>query len=110
MSRYKLDRSQDFYQGTEFLLRADERVRVHQLAGFVWVAVHCKNRDKQLTFIVRVIGRLFFRLIYIGAHQEFYFLQLFSFLLTSTNQNCYVSVIHYTTYPLQLFRRRFYDL
>ena len=45
----------EFYQGTEFLLRADERVRVHQLAGFVWIAVHCKNRDKQLTFIVRVI-------------------------------------------------------
>jgi hypothetical protein len=44
----------EIYQGTEFLLRADESVRVHQLAGFVWVAVHCKNRDKQLTFIVRV--------------------------------------------------------
>ena len=50
----------EFYQGTEFLLRADERVRVHQLAGFVWVAVHCKNRDKQLTFIVRVSGWLVF--------------------------------------------------
>jgi len=50
----------EFYQSTEFLLHADERVGVHQLAGFVWVAVHCKNRDKQLTFIVRVIASALF--------------------------------------------------
>jgi len=36
-------------------LRADARVRVRWLAGLVWVAVNCKNRDKQLTFIVRVM-------------------------------------------------------
>ena len=35
---------------------------------------------------------------------------IISFLLTSTNQNCYVSVILYTTCLLQLFRWRFYDL
>jgi hypothetical protein len=55
VSRYKLATEPEYYQRTEFLLRADERVRMHRLAGFVWVAVHCKNRDKQLTFIVRVI-------------------------------------------------------
>jgi hypothetical protein len=46
--------------GAGFNLRADARVRVRWLAGFVWVAVNCKNRDKQLTFIVRVsLSRLF---------------------------------------------------
>ena len=101
----------EIYHGAGFQLRVDARVRVQRP---LQICLGCRSKskkcDKQLTFIVRVIGRLFFRLIYIGAHQEFYFLQLFSFLLTSTNQNCYVSVIHYTTYPLQLFRRRFYDL
>ena len=35
------------------------RVRVHILAGFVMGAGFCKNRDKQLTHIVRVIVRCY---------------------------------------------------
>lgn len=49
----------EFYQGTEFLLRADARVQVHLLAGFVWVTVYCKNRDKQLPFSIARISNRF---------------------------------------------------
>jgi hypothetical protein len=38
------------------------RVRVHILVGFVLGAGFCKNRDKQLTHIVRVIVRLILKL------------------------------------------------
>jgi hypothetical protein len=38
-----------------FILRVMARVRVHILVGFVLGAGFCKNRDKQLTHIVRVI-------------------------------------------------------
>jgi hypothetical protein len=37
-----------------FILRVMARVRVHILVGFVLGAGFCKNRDKQLTHIVRV--------------------------------------------------------
>jgi len=40
-----------------FILRALARVRVHILVGFVLGAGFCKNRDKQVTHIVRVIKR-----------------------------------------------------
>ena len=46
--------------GAGFNLWADARVRVRWLAGFVWITVNCKNRDKQLTHIVRVISRPIF--------------------------------------------------
>jgi hypothetical protein len=43
-----------------FILRAMARVRVNILVGFVSGAGFCKNRDKQLTHIVRVIGWFYF--------------------------------------------------
>jgi hypothetical protein len=43
-----------------FILRVMARVRVYILAGFVLGAGFCKNRDKQLTHIVRVISRVLF--------------------------------------------------
>jgi hypothetical protein len=42
-----------------FVLRVMARVRVHILVGFVLGAGFCKNRDKQLTHIVRVMCSLF---------------------------------------------------
>lgn len=38
-----------------FILRAGARVRMEYLAGFVMGAESCKNHDKQLTHIVRVM-------------------------------------------------------
>ena len=50
----------EIYHGTELLLRAAERIRVH---GWLPIPVNgsesCKKHDKQLTFIVRVISRYF---------------------------------------------------
>jgi hypothetical protein len=37
-----------------FMVRVMARIRVHILVGFVLGAGFCKNRDKQLTHIVRV--------------------------------------------------------
>ena len=51
---------QEICLGAGFLLRAAAGVRVPRHYGFVLVAGEvCKNRDKQLTFIVRVISRNF---------------------------------------------------
>jgi len=41
--------------GPGFNLRADARVRVHGIAGSALAPLYCKNRDEQLTFIVRVM-------------------------------------------------------
>jgi hypothetical protein len=81
VSRYKFDRSREFIPGYKvgcghwrsvavqilskpeichgagFILRAGEGVRVQVSAGFVIGAGFCKNHDKQLTHIVRVIFR-----------------------------------------------------
>jgi hypothetical protein len=54
VSRYKLETEPENYHVTGFLLLAAVRVRVQRFAVSVWAAVFCKNRDKQLTFIVRV--------------------------------------------------------
>ena len=43
-------------QGTGFILRAAAGIRVQVAAGFVTGAEYCKNRDKQMHFIVRVGG------------------------------------------------------
>ena len=79
MSRYKFDRNREFIpgykvngghwcsvavqavsepeicHGARFKLGADARVRVQDLVGFVLGAGSSKNRDKQLTHIVRVM-------------------------------------------------------
>jgi hypothetical protein len=84
-SRYKVDRSREFIpgykvggghwcsvavqivskpeicQGAGFKLRADERVRVQRpLRIYLGCRSKSKKCDKQLTFIVRVIGWLYF--------------------------------------------------
>jgi|WetSurMetagenome_2_1015567.scaffolds.fasta_scaffold206326_1 hypothetical protein len=43
------------YQDTGFTLRTAAGIRVQVAAGIVMGAVHCKNHDKQMHFIVRVI-------------------------------------------------------
>jgi len=40
--------------GAGFKLRTDAGIRVQVAAGFVTGAEYCKNRDKQMHFIVRV--------------------------------------------------------
>jgi hypothetical protein len=48
----------EIYHGAGFQLLADERVRVQwTLRICLGCRSKCKNRDKQLTFIVRVISR-----------------------------------------------------
>ena len=49
-----------------FILRVMARIRVHILVGLVLGAGFCKNRDKQLTHIVRVSCSCFVKLL--GSH------------------------------------------
>jgi hypothetical protein len=43
-------------QGTGFKLRTAAGIRVQDAAGIIMGAEHCKNHDKQMHFIVRVIA------------------------------------------------------
>jgi hypothetical protein len=54
-----------------FILRVMARIRVHILVGFVMGAGFCKNRDKQLTHIVRVMLRFYYCLAPIPIKNEF---------------------------------------
>jgi hypothetical protein len=54
VSRYIQTTEPGIYHGAEVLLRADAGVRVARLEGHDIESSMFKNRDKQMTFIVRV--------------------------------------------------------
>jgi len=61
VSRYKFTSKLELSQGIQALLGADAGIRVYGLVViFKRVGAVCKNRDKQLTHIVRVRLRFYF--------------------------------------------------
>jgi len=70
VSRYKVVSEPEISHGAGFKLRADASVRVQQpLQICLWCRSKSKNRDKQLTHIVRVMGQALF--ICLGAQMFF---------------------------------------
>lgn len=64
VSRYKFEPEPEICHGAEFGLRADAGVRVyHQLQICLGSRSKSKNRDKQITFIVRVSTSILFDLL-----------------------------------------------